>query len=151
MNILSNFGGYRRNDLNHVVENHFNNKEDNPENINLSLSLYHTHDSMVATLLENIYELSILSLNCQSLNAKFDDILLLVEELRQPHSEFSIICLQETWQDQKIDISSFYIQNCNCISEAEHYTSHGGLLIYVHTSYIYDLNYISVKADQSSP
>ena len=147
MNILSNFGGYRRNNLNHVVENHFNNKEDNPENINLLLSHYHTHDSMVATLLNILYEISILSLNCQSLNAKFDDILLLVEELRQAHFELSIICLQETWQDHNIDISSFYIQNYNCISQAKHCSNHGGLLIYVHESYNYDPNYISVKAD----
>ena len=37
-----------------MAENHFINKEDNPENINLSLTHYHTHDSTVATLLENI-------------------------------------------------------------------------------------------------
>ena len=42
---------------------------------------------------------TMLSLNAQSLHAKFDKLILLLEVLRAKNVEFSTICIQETWLD----------------------------------------------------
>ena len=50
--------------------------------------------------------LSIMSLNCQSINAKFDDLQLFINRSNE-RGHLSIICLQETWTDNNCDISLY--------------------------------------------
>ena len=69
----------------------------------------------IETLKENLYEsksnLSILSINPQSINAKFDEFKIAIEQLSYKHP-VHIICVQETWIDS----------NCNtCIFELPNY------------------------------
>ena len=49
----------------------------------------------------------ILSLNCQSINAKFDQRNIKVQQLKNNGYEFSAICLQETWLSSDSDTSLF--------------------------------------------
>ena len=46
---------------------------------------------------------SILGLNCQCLNAKFDQISIMVQQLKSKGYEFDAICLQETWLSDDSD------------------------------------------------
>ena len=56
--------------------------------------------------------LSIMSLNCQSINAKFDDLQLFINRFNE-RGFLSIICLQETWTLNNCDISLYQLPNYN--------------------------------------
>ena len=49
-------------------------------------------------------KISILSLNCQSINAKFDKIKIFLDGINDMNS-LSIICIQETWSQDDIDMT----------------------------------------------
>ena len=80
--------------------------------------------------------LSVLTLNCQSINAKFDDILLTLEFLlSESKFSFKIICLQETWHKDSEDASLFTLPNYHKPFDLPASCStHGGLICYVHNS-----------------
>ena len=52
----------------------------------------------------------IFSLNCQSLNGKFDKIKIQIETFRNNGCEISAFCLQETWLGEDSDTSSLHIE-----------------------------------------
>ena len=80
--ILGNFGG--------VSQNNF-----------LNLSHYHLVDDLAQVLDNRLDQFTILSLNIQSINAKCNDLVVLIESLR--NIKFTAICLQETWLGQNAD------------------------------------------------
>ena len=73
----------------------------------------------------------ILSINCQSINAKCDQVNIKVQQLKGNGYEFSAFCLQETWLTSDSDTSIFKIDGYNLISQGKMCSSHGGLAIYV--------------------
>ena len=75
--------------------------------------------------------LSILSLNCQSLHAKFDYIKLLIEKFMHNNCPLQVLCLQETWISSGTDLSPYIIPGYHLISTPHYASSHGGLLIYL--------------------
>ena len=78
---------------------------------------------------------TILSLNCQSLNAKIDDIKAKLYYFGQHDIHFSVICHQETWLDENSDTCSLELDYYTLISQSKSCSAHGGLLIYIKTSY----------------
>ena len=78
--------------------------------------------------------LSIMSLNCQSINAKFDDLQLFINRSNE-RGHLSIICLQETWTDNNCDISLYQLLNYKLFHKGNQCSSHGGLFIYVHEEF----------------
>ena len=56
--------------------------------------------------------LSIMSLNCQSINAKFDDLQLFINKSNE-RGHLSIICLQETWTDKSVIFPCINYQTIN--------------------------------------
>ena len=148
-NILQNFGGLCMNDLSNIIKNNlgFIKNGTAMETYLIKSSSYYTCDTLVATLAENTERFSLLSLNCQSLNSKFDNILILVECLGQNNCYFSAICLQETWLDDDADLSLYNIPGYVCIGQGKHCSAHGGLLIYLYHTLIYDLNIIPVNSE----
>ena len=80
----------------------------------------------------------VLSLNCQSLNSKFEQLYLLVEELKQNKFEFSAICLQETWLESEADLSPFQIPGYTCVHQGKRCSQHGGLITYIHHDYNFE-------------
>ncbi len=48
----------------------------------------------------------ILSTNIESINAKFGELEVFVQQLREQNFEFIAICIQETWLSVKDDYSS---------------------------------------------
>ena len=78
--------------------------------------------------------LNILSLNCQSLNSKYDEINIFLDQCFDQGCKIDIICLQETWIATGTDISLFNIANYNLISSEKSCSEHGGVAIYIHES-----------------
>ena len=83
-------------------------------------SPYYSSDNLITTLKDKAKHFTVLSLNCQSLNAKFDALVVFIEEFRLHHFEFSAICLQETWLSDNSDLSVFQLHNYTCISQSKH-------------------------------
>ena len=50
----------------------------------------------------------ILSLNCQSINAKFDKLKMFIDYVND-ESPISVICIQESWADNEMDMNYFFL------------------------------------------
>ena len=83
--------------------------------------------------------LSILSLNCQSLHAKFDYIKLLIEKFMHNNCPLQVLCLQETWISSGTDLSPYIIPGYHLILTPHYASSHGGLLIYLSEKWDYTI------------
>ena len=75
--------------------------------------------------------LSIMSLNFQSINAKFDELQLSVNRVNKV-DEIGVVCLQETWTSEKDDISLFQMPNYNLFHKGKKCCNHSGIFMYVH-------------------
>ena len=69
------------------------------------MSPYFNLEEPLDTLTTKLNQFSILSLNCASLNAKYDEIKILIESLRLTNYMFVAICIQETWLSDSSDKS----------------------------------------------
>ena len=81
----------------------------------------------------------ILSLNCQSISAKFDQLKIYIENYNSSHSRLSAVCLQETWLTADSDLSLLQIEGYNLISKGKSCSAHGGIAIYLHKNYDYNI------------
>ena len=106
-----------------------------PIDLNNKTSHYYSCDVAIDTLRCLNDSFCLLSLNCQSLNAKFDKPVLLIEHFKLHNFAFSAICLQETWLEGDADLSLFQIPGYTCISKGKYCSPHGGLIIYLQNHY----------------
>ena len=142
-NVLENFGGVNANSLCQLLNN--NDDNDNPDdepNI-VQMSSYYDDDSLNNLFKDKGNSFCILSLNCQSINAKFDQLNIKVQQLKSNGYEFSAICLQETWLSSDSDTSLFKIDGYNLTSQGKMCSSHGGLAICINEKFNFstiDLN-----------
>ena len=135
--ILENYGGVARNNL--LEKININMPDLEISNYNVQPSPYYTGDSFINTSELKFSQFSILSLNIQSLNSKYDTLITWLEQLRYLFFEFSAICLQETWLGEENDLALYQINNYSCISQGKFCSQHGGLVIYLHSNYTYEL------------
>ena len=77
----------------------------------------------------------VISLNCQSLAAKFDQLQIYINTYNDCHCRLSAICLQETWLSADSDLSLFQIEGYNLISSGKSSSAHGGVAIYLHETF----------------
>ena len=94
--VLQNYGGMERNCLLNITKQ----TDDNPDEINLfQNSPYVSHDQFLSVMHKIASDFTVLSLNRQSLNAKYNKIQCFLQSLYNHNSNFnfSAICLQETW------------------------------------------------------
>ena len=89
--ILGNYWDLAKNNSNTVIEQYINTED------YIMISSYYSHDQIATLLSKNIHRFTTLTLNCPSLNSKFDKLSLLIFYLKQHNFEFSALCLQETW------------------------------------------------------
>ena len=77
-----------------------------------------------------------MSLNCQSLNAKFAEVKLLLDTFGKLNKPIHVLCLQETWIENLdlIDMAQFNIDNYQLITKNRYASAHGGLAFYIHKS-----------------
>ena len=88
--------------------------------------------------------LTILSLNIESMNAKFDEFKVLIDSLAETDTFFSVICIQEAWLNETHDPKQFELQHYNMYSQYSNNecSKKGGLITYVR-------NNISVKKQEN--
>ena len=91
--------------------------------------------------------LCFISLNAQSINAKFDSLLTFLEDTRQQNVILHVICTQETWLDEKSDLSVYKSKGYTCISQGKRCSSHGGLITYVDSQF--NTSIMDIKNDSS--
>ena len=138
--ILENFGGVDANSLCQLLNNTYDNDHPDDEPNIVQMSSYYDDDSLNNLFRDKRNSFCILSLNCQSINAKFDQLNIKVQQLKGNGYEFSAICLPETWLSSDSDTSLFKIDGYNLISQGKMCSSHGGLAIYVSDFSTIDLN-----------
>ena len=115
-----------------------NEEHDNLNFLNADMSPYSEFDLTCKYIGINDYikptcNLSILSLNIQSLSAKFAEFSDLINDLTSTNSQPDIICLQEIWQLH--DTSLFNLPNYHPIEiNLRNTAGGGGVGVYVHES-----------------
>ena len=137
--ILARFGGTTINDLNNVL----NVSEDaNPDDDISTLSLTHfiaTHE-LANYLKSHRHEFTILSLNVQSIRAKFDQLSVVLSTLYNEGLSFSLICFQETWLSENDDTAQFLLPGYSLVHQGKSCSEHGGLLTYIRDDFSYKIS-----------
>ena len=98
-NIIAHIGCLHINSLNYILNK---NNDTNRDNLNgepelIQHSPYYYDDKITTWTTTESNTFTILSLNCASINAKFDEILIKLRQLKNNGTDINIICLQETW------------------------------------------------------
>ena len=88
--------------------------------------------------------LSIVSLNAQSIRAKFNEFQIAMNEINKKH-HVSIICIQESWLSSECCTTLFELPDYQLIAKGKYCSNHGGLLLYVHNDYSWEP--ITIKED----
>ena len=132
--ILKVYGGSNSNNLNNLLHT-FHDSED--EISTMQHSHYYDWDGLQDIMITNKGDFSLLSLNIQSIRAKFDKFNSLLKYLSESDCLFSAICLQETWLKENDDTSLLNIPGYNLIHQGSRCSEHGGLIIYLQENFTY--------------
>ena len=132
--MLRGLGGIQNNDLNYLLKS----DEDSEDEIKtFQHSNYYDWDGLRDVLIQCKNNFTILSLNCQSINAKIDKIKCLIDFLQSFDIEISALCIQETWiafkDESELDI--FRINGFSLHPQSKRLSEHGGLFIYLKDGY----------------
>ncbi len=130
-NILRNFGGHIKNNLENII----NAEQEDDELDIICHSPYYAPDNLPKVLCDDDSKLTVLSLNAQSINAKFGGLETFMSLFEQQNINFDVICLQETWLEEHWDTSLLQLEGYSCISQGKSVSSHGGLITYISTKY----------------
>ena len=94
-------------------------------------SEYLDNQALIDVLKQKQTVFKVLSLNCQSLFAKFDQLTVYLSMLQEEDCSFDAICLQETWVSRETDLSMFNLNGYKLISKHRTCSAHGGLGIFL--------------------
>ena len=128
--ILNNFGGIDRNNLNKIIGS----ESDSINEISTeSYSPYKIMADIPEYMLSHAHGFCLLTLNCQSLNAKFEQIKIMLNFFKLNKFIIHILCLQETWVlGNPPDLSIFQLPGYQApVGVGNSCSRHGGLAIYV--------------------
>ena len=102
-----------------------------------------------------------MSLNCQSINAKFNELQIIVGKIN--NNALSVIYLQESWLKENSDFSLYNLANYKLINQfGTECSDHGGLMTYIHDRFdvsppiqilesVSGWEYVCVEVSQSIP
>ena len=76
-----------------------------------------------------------MSLNAQSLFAKFEGLVAMLEPFASQDIHFPIICIQETWINDESKLPLVSLEGYSCYYVKPNASSHGGLITYVDNSF----------------
>ena len=137
---FDNSGFNSKNSLTHLLD------EEPDETPCIQLSEYIDVDAFVEKLSQVKSKLSVLSLNIQTINTKFDEFKIIIDQINK-HHPISVICLQETHLVETDPTSHFEIEDYQLISKSRYCSNAGGLIIYLHKDFSY--KHIELCAVQS--
>ena len=129
---LNNIGLDDSSSLVHLLDK-FSEYDIDENDINIAHSKYVNETEFISTLQRLKNGLSILSLNIQSIRAKFNEFQIFIDNIHKS-AEISVICLQETWLSENCNASMYRISGYTLLSRGKSCTAHGGLITYVHNS-----------------
>ena len=72
---------------------------------------------------------SILSMNIQSIHAKFQEREMFIETLQNGDFKFNIICLQECWLSEHTEYNCIQLSGYDCVTQGKSSSASGGLII----------------------
>ena len=131
-------------DLNHILATF---DDADHEIVNFCNPRYITF-SDIASIFQNSHnEFITLSLNVQSIHAKFNQLYPIVSKLSSMGLYFGAICLQETWLVSDADLSLPQLPGYNIIHQGSKCTKHGGLMIYLSEMYSFKLRNLCNDSD----
>ena len=131
--VLIEFGGVANNSLLNILGN------ENTEHFgNMQPSVYKDITELIHVLKSKKNNFTILSLNIQSLNSKFDQLKILISVLEECGCKIGAICIQETWLSDTDDTSIFQLDGYALISQHNISSNHGGVAIYLSKAYDYN-------------
>ena len=133
---LSSVGSVRQYSLTSILEEQNTDAHDNQL---IQQSSYYDIDKFSEIAKTRLNDFSILTTNIESLNAKFDELLIHITELKKINFTYSVICLQETWLREMDDTSLFNIDGYNLISQGKSCGNKGGLAIYINNRFDYEI------------
>ena len=111
--------------------------QDNPNN-ELRIytdSPYMLTESVLPFLIQRKRQFTVLSLNIQSINSKFNLLTAFLSHLDANNVNSSAICLQGTWLSSEQDVSIFMIPGYHLIHSGKSAGNCGGLFIYLRDKY----------------
>ena len=109
------------------------------EPVILKNSPYYTNTGFKNLLKTKRHSFNIVSLNSQSLNAKYEEIKCLITSYNEDNCIISALCIQETWLQKESDLSLLQLDGYNLISKGKSCSAHGGVAIYLHESYKFNI------------
>ena len=116
------------------LENVVDPPKDDGEMLIIQPSLYYSLSRMPGDLKSVNNNLNVLSLNAQSLNAKFDNLQILIETLQKQNIKLHAICIQESWLDDNSNLDLLQLEGYHCFAQGKQCSAHGGLITYVDAS-----------------
>ena len=132
--ILHNLGGSDKFSLSNLVEPDVLESEE-PQL--LQQSPYYNIDSLIDLLQMKQNTLKCLSMNIQSLNAKFSQLEIYIHNLSVSNCEFDVICIQETWLNSNSDCSLLQLDGYTLLTQPYSSSAHGGLAMYIKSNLEY--------------
>ena len=102
-------------------------------------STYYDNDSFINAMKLKKDSFIVISLNCQSLRAKFNQLKVYLELFQRNNISISAICLQETWLSDQDDVSLLQLEGYTLISKGKSCSAHGGVAIYLHNRFKYSV------------
>ena len=103
----------------------------------IDYSNYFGNEEFMRAHLQINGKLSILNLNCQCINSKFDKIKLFLEYFNNnavPH----YITLQETWANNETEMNYFHLPNYTMVYDDSRLCKHGGFITYIHDTFSFE-------------
>ena len=134
--ILSNIGDQSKNNLNEILRDF---TDTDFEIRTLGESPYIDIDSIAKHLQPHDKKFSLMSINIQSINSKFDKLSTLVQYLNENGFSFKAICIQESWLNEDQDTTLLQIPDYNMIHQGKNCSEHGGLIIYLKKEFNYTI------------
>ena len=128
--VLRNYGDISRHTLQQIVDFI---RDDDEINLIKHSSYYSPHN--LPSQCHGHNNFNVLSLNCQSINAKYGGIDNYLTMWNEQNVKFDVICIQESWLCATFDTTLLRLDGYNLISQPRSCSLHGGLMVYVQENY----------------
>ena len=126
-----------------VLDNIIDPSDKSDEEMTLVIpSQYYTVDNIPVKMCRS-GNLNVISLNAQSINAKLDSLLILLENAPRQNITIHVMCIQKSWLDENCDLYLYQTEGYTCISKGKRCSS--DLMTYVNPQY--NTSVIDVKND----